>query len=87
MDAKTEYVDHETKIIPDLTKADLAFKPCRKLPVVVHAIQIPHTFLTDTLEGEKKLGKAGDYLMIGVKGERYPCAKEIFEETYRWVEE
>jgi len=84
--AKVEYVDHETKIIPDLTDHEFAFKPCRKLPVVVQAIQIPHAFVIVTLEGTH-LGKANDYLMVGVRGERYPCAREIFEETYRWVEE
>lgn len=77
---------HKIDQIPDLTSADLDFKACRKLPVIVYAVQVPHTFTTTTLEGETALGRAGDYLMIGVKGERYPCAKEIFEQTYRFVE-
>lgn len=37
-----------------------------------------------TLEGVLK-GKAGDYLIEGVRGELYPCDKEIFEETYEAV--
>lgn len=24
----------------------------------------------------------GDYIITGVKGERYPCKQDIFEETY-----
>jgi hypothetical protein len=30
-------------------------------------------------------GKVGDYLMIGIKGEMYPCDKDIFEETYEII--
>lgn len=59
--------------------------PCRKKPIVIHATQIPEPFRVDALEGDYKQGKAGDYLMCGVKGELYICDKEIFEETYDWV--
>jgi len=41
-------------------------------------------FQVDTLEGNYKSGKAGDYLMCGVKGELYICDKDIFEESYDW---
>lgn len=37
-----------------------------------------------TLEG-KMTGNHGDYLIIGIKGEVYPCKKEIFEESYEEV--
>ena len=30
-------------------------------------------------------GKAGDYLIEGIKGELYPCDKEIFKETYEKI--
>lgn len=56
--------------------------PCRKKPVVVHACQMNIPFEVTTLEGKLR-GNKGDYLMIGVKGEKYPCKKEIFEETYQ----
>jgi hypothetical protein len=39
-----------------------------------------------TLEGEM-YGEADDYLIIGVRGEIYPCDKEIFRETYEEVEQ
>lgn len=29
----------------------------------------------------------GDYIITGVKGERYPCKPDIFEMTYEKVEE
>lgn len=35
----------------------------------------------NTLEGEMSC-EFGDYIIKGVKGEFYPCKKEIFEETY-----
>jgi len=58
----------------------------RKKPVVIDAIQMEKEFVVDTMEGQMK-GKAGDYLITGVRGEQYPCDKEIFEETYDKVEE
>ena len=39
-----------------------------------------------TLEGHM-IGYEGDYLIKGVKGELYPCRKDIFEETYEPYEE
>jgi len=38
-----------------------------------------------TLEGDMK-ATDGDYIIKGVKGEFYPCRKDIFEETYELVE-
>jgi hypothetical protein len=43
-------------------------------------------FEVETLEGNLR-GRAGDYLMVGVEGELYPCSREIFEKTYDWLEE
>ncbi len=59
---------------------------CRKKPIVVHAKQIDEEFRVDTLEGNYKQGKPGDYLMQGIDGELYICDKEIFEKTYDWVD-
>ncbi len=61
---------------------------CRKKPIVVHALQLnfPEGFEVTTLEGKVK-GKQGDYLMFGVDGEKYPCAKHIFEKTYDVLKE
>lgn len=38
----------------------------------------------ETLEGVM-LAKNGDYLIRGVKGEIYPCKRDIFEESYEVV--
>lgn len=37
-----------------------------------------------TLEGDL-YAKVGDYIIKGIRGEVYPCAREIFEETYEEV--
>jgi len=57
---------------------------CRKKPITIKAIQMDKDFEVETLEGNHK-GKAGDYLLEGVKQEVYPCRKDIFEETYKKV--
>jgi len=51
----------------------------------VRAIQLFEPFSVETLEGTME-GKAGDYLMIGINGEMYPCDAEIFAKTYEPVE-
>lgn len=35
----------------------------------------------NTLEGKMTISK-GDYVITGIKGERYPCKPDIFEMTY-----
>jgi len=39
-----------------------------------------------TLEGEM-IGNMGDWIITGVKGERYPCKPDIFAATYDEVKE
>lgn len=39
------------------------------------------SFEIQTLEGAMKV-RPGDYVIKGVKGEFYPCRRDIFEETY-----
>ena len=58
---------------------------CRKRPIVIHAKQIEEPFTIETLEGNYKRGKTGDYLMRGIEGELYICDMDIFEKTYDWV--
>lgn len=56
-----------------------------KKPVVVEAYQLDKEEIIETLEGDMK-ANAGDYVIIGIKGEKYPCKEEIFKETYEPVE-
>jgi hypothetical protein len=44
----------------------------------------PHLII-QTLEGNHRADN-GDWIITGVKGERYPCKPDIFEMTYEVVE-
>jgi hypothetical protein len=61
--------------------------PCVKRPIIVHALKIDEEFRVNTLEGNYKQGKPGDYLMRGIDGELYICDGSIFERTYDFVQE
>ena len=58
---------------------------CVKRPIIVHAKKITEEFRVNTLEGNYKQGKSGDYLMRGIDGELYICDGAIFERTYDFV--
>lgn len=73
----------------------------RKKPVVVDAVQMTadgelpdgveyatnglHDFKVRTLEGVMN-GNIGDWLITGVKGEKYFCKDDIFKMTYDEVD-
>ncbi len=56
----------------------------RKRPVVVEAYQTDVVVEIETLEGTMR-GNPGDWIITGIKGERYPCKPDIFEATYEKV--
>ena len=58
---------------------------CVKRPIIVHAKRIDEEFRVETLEGNYKQGKPGDYLMRGINGELYICDGSIFEKTYDFL--
>ena len=62
-----------------------AFRKAVKKPIPIRCIQMQEPFRVETMEGTLE-GKAGDFLMVGIKGEMYPCDKKIFEETYDLIE-
>lgn len=72
------------KIVPDMV---IDMQNCRQKPLIIQAMQIGYEFRVETLEGNYKQGKAGDYLMRGVEDGLYICDKAIFEKTYDCVEE
>lgn len=63
------------------TKPKLHFKKAIKKPIAIECIQIDEPFEVETMEGTMK-GKKGDWLMLGIHGEMYPCDQEIFRKTY-----
>ena len=50
------------------------YKKYRKKPIVVRARQMPGYFIIETLKGKMK-GSPGDYLVLGVKGEKSAKAR------------
>jgi len=57
------------------------WKHYRKKPVVIMATRLEEELRIETLEGTM-IGRKGDYLIQGIKGELYPCKPEVFEATY-----
>lgn len=39
-------------------------------------------YMIDTLEGDKHIVSPGDWIITGIKGEKYPIKNDIFLETY-----
>ena len=57
----------------------------RKKPVIIDAYQTNVELEISTLEGTMK-ANPGDWIITGVKGEKYPCKPDIFEASYELVE-
>ncbi len=57
----------------------------KKRQIVIDAYQTTKPLDIKTLEGTMH-ANAGDWIITGVRGEQYPCQKEIFEETYEPAE-
>lgn len=56
-----------------------------KKPVVIDAERITTKQEIETREG-KLYAYPGDWIITGIKGEKYPCDNEIFRETYEPVD-
>ena len=59
----------------------MTIKKFIKKPVVVQAYQTDREVLINTLEGIMRAAP-GDWIITGIKGEKYPCKPDIFEKTY-----
>lgn len=65
--------------VDDLSRAPEWLKDAMKSGAVAYTDR--HTFTVQTLEGVMA-GSAGDFIIQGIKGELYPCKREIFVATY-----
>ena len=65
---------------------DLNWQKAVKKPIPIRVFQMDEAFTVETMEGTLS-AKAGDYLVVGVRGEMYAIDQEIFRETYDVVEE
>ena len=63
---------------------DYNFEKAIKKPIRIRCAQINEEFEVRTLEGIMK-GKKGDWLMVGVNNEMYPCDNSIFKKTYNLI--
>ena len=70
--------------IDDIYKEYSQVKKYRKKPIIVEAYIATKEEYIKTLEGTMKADK-GDYVITGIRGERYPCKPDIFHETYEEV--
>lgn len=50
-----------------------------------HGLGGSAVYMIRTLEGDMRVS-SGDWVIIGVKGEKYACKPDIFEETYEPAE-
>nr|DAW56671.1 MAG TPA: PGDYG protein [Bacteriophage sp.] len=55
-----------------------------KKPVVVKAYRTNDRMIIHTLEGDM-IAEPGDYIVTGIRGEKYPCKPDIFNETYELI--
>lgn len=60
---------------------DFPWQSAIKKPIPIRVHQMEEDFSVETMEGTLT-AKAGDYLVIGVRGEMYAIDQDIFEETY-----
>ena len=68
-------------IIQDATKAEfIGFSTFRK-KVTIEAVRMKYPFTVETLEGRME-GKTGDWLAVGVQGERYIIDHEVMRKSY-----
>lgn len=81
LDMNRDYVKNPFESYEDVP----GMLPCMKLPLVVHAMKINEPFRVNSLEGNYKQGKPGDYLMKGVDGELYICDADVFYKTYGFL--
>ena len=60
-------------------------KKYRKKPLIVEAYVATEEEYIETLEGTMK-ANVGDYVITGIKGEKYPCKPDVFHGTYEEME-
>lgn len=66
--------------IDDLMKLPGAVRALKK-PIPITACEIDEAFTVETTEGVMT-GRAGDWLMQGIRGELYICPADVFEQSY-----
>jgi hypothetical protein len=60
---------------------ELKWNPCKRIPVSQSHILMIESFVVETQHGTM-VGRTGDHLMQGVKGELYICSGDSFDRCY-----
>lgn len=61
-------------------------KKYKKKPIIITAYRTDKPLVIQTLEGTLRAA-VGDYIITGLRGEKYPCKPDIFEKIYELVED
>lgn len=78
----SDYVEGETRDVNYYRTPELDGKNrCKQCDIIMH----DHGWI-DTLEGGH-IVCPGDFIITGIKGEKYPCKPDIFERSYERVQE
>ncbi len=85
-----EFLRQQTQPEPQgvpMTELSTEWQPCVKLPITVHVReQRPGETHVSTREGITPV-QPDDLIMRGVQGEEYPIGRELFNQTYRMLED
>jgi len=84
IDAWQSTYENYEKGLPDFIRIELQSKN-PKLTINADSNTRTVTGTCDTIEGTVRIDD-GCYIIKGIHGEFYPCAKEIFEESYMEAE-
>jgi len=71
------------KSVEDVLRLEKPIHKIRKTSFT-YVVKMEEDFECQTMEG-LVTGKSGDYLAVGVMGEVYPIAKEVFDLSYEIV--
>lgn len=71
---------------PVVIEAEQFFASAKPIPECLTQSFATGKFHIHTLEGAMEVSD-GDWIITGVKGEKYPCKPDIFEATYEPVED
>ena len=58
----------------------------KKNPIVIEAYKTDKELIIQTLEGPMKAAP-GDWIITGIRGEKYPCKPDVFDRTYEPAQE
>lgn len=58
----------------------------RKKPIVIEAYKTDKELIIQTLEVPMK-ADPGDWIITGIRGEKYPCKPDVFDRTYEPVQD